>query len=476
MIFQDTLVTWSPVTGGEYGLGPLPSVTVLGYSLSQPIPFFVLLIPITVIVGIICTGVVLSPFGRILKGIREDEGVVRALGKNTTQAKVLVFGISCAIAGACGAISAFYYGTIGPSSYTLDLSIFLIAVVVLGGAASLRGTLVGAVVLGSLRPILSIYLGDVNSVPWQAVLYGGALIAMMLLRPEGLIPEGTRTIPFLPRRHRVVEPVVIAGAAALPTGIFTRSAKSHTVTPLPVSATTAEVTPILRVQDIHKSFGGIHALAGVTLDLQAGKITALIGPNGAGKTTLFNVISGELPPDSGHVWFRGRDITGKSPAEVVRHGVVRSFQDVRVFQRLRAIDNVALAVPNQLGEHLQWLPRYGSVRRCETRTLERAMECLRFVGASGLAKQVVGSLSYGEQKMIGLARLLASDCEVLLLDEPTSGMDVGAVDRMVGLDSRSWRGDWQDHLCCGAQPSCCGEAGGLGLLLGPGTCCGGRIA
>jgi branched-chain amino acid transport system permease protein len=160
----------------------------------------------------------------------------------------------------------------------------------------------------------------------------------------------------------------------------------------------------------------------------------LIGPNGAGKTTIFNLITGVLTPDRGRVYLHGRDITGKSPNEVAKLGMARSFQDTRLFRRLTVLENVAMAVPHQSGENVASLVlRPLRSRRMEEETLTKAMGYLDLIEMSGKANDRVANLGYGEQKVVAIARLLATESEVLLLDEPTSGIDPAVLDEMIAL-------------------------------------------
>ena len=189
---------------------------------------------------------------------------------------------------------------------------------------------------------------------------------------------------------------------------------------------------IVQIQGLVKRFGGITAVGGVDLVLRRGRITALIGGNGAGKTTVFNLVTGIIRPDAGHVELRGTDITGQQPHRIAQLGMVRSFQDTRVFQRLSALQNVAVAVPAQPGENPANLAvRPLRSRKAERETLARAASALAFVGLVDRRYEVVSNLSFGEQKLVAIARLLATESEVLLLDEPTSGVDPGAVEKVI---------------------------------------------
>lgn len=192
--------------------------------------------------------------------------------------------------------------------------------------------------------------------------------------------------------------------------------------------------PALEVTAIRKAFGGNVVVDGVSLAVRDGRITSLIGPNGAGKTTLFNIITGFLPADSGEVRCRGRRIGAGSPHQIVGLGVARTFQELRLFPRLSAIDNVAAAIRGQPGEHLgSLLFRWRSADKFERAAASRALELLDFVGLGGQAERIPDEMSYGQQKRLALARVLATEADVVCLDEPAAGLDPEAVLLMVDL-------------------------------------------
>ena len=165
-----------------------------------------------------------------------------------------------------------------------------------------------------------------------------------------------------------------------------------------------------------KAFGGFQALIGVSLRVEPGEIAAIIGPNGAGKSTLFNVITGHLVPDLGHVKFKGRDITGRPPHAICRLGLARSFQRTNIFPRLSVFENVQVAILSHEGREQEMWSRARDLGR------ERTMAILEDVGLAGRAAEASGSLSYGDQKQLELGIALALEPEMLLLDEPTAGM------------------------------------------------------
>ena len=207
--------------------------------------------------------------------------------------------------------------------------------------------------------------------------------------------------------------------------------------------TTAE--PILAVEQLKKGFGGIQAVDGATFGVAPGSITGLIGPNGAGKSTTFDLITGVHSPDSGRIRFDGTDITGWQPDRVARRGLVRSFQIARELAGMTVMENVMLAPPDQLGERF-WpavLPGFrGRVAEQERELREQAWETLEFLELDDLAGERAGSLSGGQRKLLELARVLMTDPEMILLDEPMAGVNptLGRklLDRLQELSDRGY--------------------------------------
>ena len=207
--------------------------------------------------------------------------------------------------------------------------------------------------------------------------------------------------------------------------------------------TTAE--PILAVEQLQKGFGGIKAVDGATFEVAPGSITGLIGPNGAGKSTTFDLITGVHSPDSGRIRFDGTDITGWRPDRVARRGLVRSFQIARELAEMTVMENVMLAPPDQLGERF-WpavLPGFrGRVAEQERELRERAWETLEFLELDDLAGERAGALSGGQRKLLELARVLMTDPEMILLDEPMAGvnptLERKLLDRLQELSDRGY--------------------------------------
>lgn len=181
---------------------------------------------------------------------------------------------------------------------------------------------------------------------------------------------------------------------------------------------------ILDVKGLMKSFGGIAAVRDITTHVEAKSISAIIGPNGAGKTTFFNLMTGIYKPDSGSILFDGKSLLGLRPDQVNKAGVSRTFQNIRLFQNMTVVENVMVGMHSRLTiSILATLFRTKGFRDQEQRVLRRSMDMLRFVGIADQANEVSRNLPYGDQRRIEIARALASSPRLILLDEPTAGMN-----------------------------------------------------
>ncbi|MFP4042989.1 MAG: ABC transporter ATP-binding protein [Rhodosalinus sp.] len=181
---------------------------------------------------------------------------------------------------------------------------------------------------------------------------------------------------------------------------------------------------MIEVEDLHKHFGGFHAVDGATLSIRPGSITGLIGPNGAGKTTLFNVIAGVLPPTSGRVTMAGEDITGLPPHELFHKGLLRTFQIAHEFHSMTVLENLMMVPGAQAGESLwnTWFAR-ARIRRQEAELAERAHDVLKFLTIDHLAGEKAGNLSGGQKKLLELGRTMMVDARIVFLDEVGAGVN-----------------------------------------------------
>jgi branched-chain amino acid transport system ATP-binding protein len=198
----------------------------------------------------------------------------------------------------------------------------------------------------------------------------------------------------------------------------------------------------LRLASLSRHFGGLQVLQNVNLELSHGGIFGLIGPNGAGKTTVFNLITGLLPPTAGSIEFNGHNLTGRKPHEITRLGIARTFQNIRIFKDMSLLENVMVGLHAQLKyESLGLLTSSALFRSEELRARERAHELLSWVKLDGKAADKADNLSYGEQRKLELARALATNPKLLLLDEPVAGMTSSEKDQlMIEIRNISARG------------------------------------
>ncbi len=191
---------------------------------------------------------------------------------------------------------------------------------------------------------------------------------------------------------------------------------------------------ILSVEGVRVSFGGLQALAGVDLAVGEGNIHGLIGPNGSGKSTLCNVISGFCRPHQGRVTFQGRDLLGLRPYEVVEQGVARTFQDLQTFGAMTALENVLIGWHCRgRVEMIEAIVRTPRLRREESEARAGAREMLRYVGLGGFEGRRANRLSFGQQRLLELARALAAEPRLLLLDEPAAGLSLPMVEHLTGI-------------------------------------------
>jgi ABC-type branched-subunit amino acid transport system ATPase component/ABC-type branched-subunit amino acid transport system permease subunit len=483
------LLIATPSMGGTYGLIGLPTTNLFGWHLREPHDWVLPSLVAMLIVYAICRRIGESPIGRVLKGIREDPISTQALGKNVLGYKVAVFGISSALAAFAGALLAAWLQLATPSVFGFAFALTIFAIVIFGGMGNLTGTVLGAAVVVLLEPVLRrvVKIEASRASIVQLIVYGLALAVLMRVRPQGALPEGFSMWRWLRgdrvRRHRVE---MVDGWVPKSIGVHERGAgglPGRHAGGLPgrhaegLPGRHAEGLPgrhagglpgrhagglpdrdvhvdgmedvadeidrhqkwldapvVLEASGVGKRFGGIIAANDLHIELRRGTIAALVGPNGAGKTTVFNLLTGAIAPDSGSVKLNGEELVGLNPAQVARKGLVRSYQDVRLFNRLSCLQNVMMAVQHQAGENFATLAfAHRRVVAVEKQTRTAAMDWLGFVGMADFAEVPAGALSYGQTKLVSLARVLATEAEVLLLDEPASGIDTRWVDTILDL-------------------------------------------
>jgi ABC-type branched-subunit amino acid transport system ATPase component/ABC-type branched-subunit amino acid transport system permease subunit len=345
-----------------------------------------------------------SRWGMGLFAIRDDEDVAEVLGVPTYRYKLVAFALSCFIAGLIGGIHAMFvtYVTVA-ETFAVGLAVDAIMMAALGGTRFWYGPALGAVIITTLTQSLT---GGESAVLNRALI-GAILIAVIVFLPNGVAGG-------LQRRFRRAAPAS-AGARTSPT---VASVTERLATPAPAAA-----APLLGCVEVKKAFRGLQALAGVTLDVRAGEILGLIGPNGSGKSTLINVVSGYYRVDGGQILLDGRDIARVHAHRIAGLGLARTYQIPRSFHRLSVLDNVALAA--MFG---------GGHGRATGRSLGRTW--LAFTGLEAKADALPGELNLLERKFLDLARALASEPRLVLLDEVLSGLTPAQMTDALGLVRR----------------------------------------
>jgi len=428
MIVYTVLMNWIDLTRGASGLTGILRPSLFGYQISTPMAFIPLMFGFTVLCFLICWRIVHSPFGRVLRAIREDEVATESLGKNVRAFKVWIFVTGGALASIAGGLFAHYMTYISPANFTINDTILIFAVVIIGGTANAWGPVVGAIILVSVMEALRFMEISPTIVGFtRQIAYGVILILFMCFRPHGFLGEfasrprkkENKPSPLSNPNERISSSN--AAGEKVP-GLFQEG-------PSPRSS-----GKLLQLNGVSKNFGGLKAVNQCTLSLAEGEIVGLIGPNGAGKTTLFNVVTGFYSPDTGSVSFSGQDISGLPAHRITNLGIARSFQDLRLFPNMTVLDNVQVARPRQTGENLLWIfLRFGRVSREEKENREKALAFLEFVGLADQAEALAGNLSFAEQKLLSLARLLATEARLILLDEPASGLDSKVMESLFPL-------------------------------------------
>ncbi len=422
MAVIDLFTQWTPVTNGSYGLFGIRRPALLGVQLNDVWSLTAFALVFGALAWLALSHVGRSRYGIILRGMRESHRGVEAAGKNVLQTQVMTFAFSGAFAGLAGAVYAVSIGVIIPNDFAVQRSILVIAFLLVGGIGNMTGAVLGAVALLAL-PELVKHFGSIPTQwegPGEQILYGVIIVLFVWLRPQGIIPE--RPILMLNRWRAVGRGDAHAN----------RSQREPADTRIGSFG-----APLVEVRNVTVRFGGLTALEDVSLVLEQGKITALIGPNGAGKSTLLNVVSGFQQPTSGSVLLRGESLLGRKPHEIVDRGLVRSFQNVEVFGRLTSAENLALALPHQVGDSMVRL--FTSPRACEIErrsAVQSVGGLLDRLGIDEYADELAENLSYGAQKQVIVGRLMASGAGLLMFDEPGAGLPRASAEKLGKLFRR----------------------------------------
>jgi branched-chain amino acid transport system permease protein len=390
------------LTGGHTGLTDLPALVLFGLPLDNAFRYAFLSLFLLALLVLALHNLRESRLGRALLALRGDALAAASFGVDPAALRLKAFLLSGFLAGLAGFLYAHFLRFVNPTPFSLEASIKYLVMAVAGGVGAIPGVLLGAAFFTGLedwlKDLLPLLLGRQGN--YETIAYGLILAAILILAPRGLWPLLER---YLPRRE----------------GRLPREA------PLPERPLLGgEGQVVLEARGLRKAFGGLLAVNGVSLGLRRGEILALIGPNGAGKTTVFNLITGAIPPDAGEVRLLGRPITGLPPHRIHPLGLARTFQHPHLFPELSVLENAALGTyARTRAGFLQVL--LGLHRKEEARALATAYRALKRVGLESLALEKAERLPAGQQRLLEIARALASGASVLLLDEPAAGLRAG---------------------------------------------------
>jgi branched-chain amino acid transport system permease protein len=390
---------------GKYdGLLGLPAVQLGDFSFQSERRIYLLIWLAALLAALGVTRLLDSRPGRIMRALNTNRGggatMPEAMGASTFRYKLTMFVIAALLASVSGWLYAHMQRSVNPSPFGIKFGIEYLFMAVLGGIGTVGGAFTGAALVKLAEDQLKVWLPVVfgGSGNYEIIVFGVVLVLVLRFAPDGLWPLIARWLPAKGQR------AVDEGAPAL-------SSRQHP----------ARGAPLLEVRAIRKQFGGLVAVNDISFTISAGDIVGLIGPNGAGKSTTFNLVSGVLPLTSGEVELLGQRVDGRSSREIAHAGLSRTFQHVKLVPDMTVLENVAL------GTYLR--TKTGTLRAMlglnaaeERQARAEAMRQLRRIGLEAQAHELAGNLALGPQRLVEIARALASDPSLLLLDEPAAGL------------------------------------------------------
>jgi ABC-type branched-subunit amino acid transport system ATPase component/ABC-type branched-subunit amino acid transport system permease subunit len=401
-IVEHTAVEWRDLTGGQNGIMGIPSPTAFGADLGERG---------VALVAIAIAGILVYAFwrlsagcwGKAMRAVRDSETAAESIGLNPVTIKTMAFALSAACAGLAGALFAPLSGFVTPSTFNFLQSILFVLVVIVGGAGTVAGPVVGAALV-VLLPELLAALAE-----YRLLFFGALLLAVLWIAPEGIVGAATR---YLARRRApwIADPEH--------TEALTMPARARA----PLAAAGLAI-----------AFGGIRAVQGFAFRAAPGLVTSLIGPNGAGKTTVLNMLGGFYAPDAGTIRLGPHALEGAPAWRIARTGIARTYQTSQLFGGMSVLDNLVVAqAQGRLG-----LPVIGPIGGIAQRSaVERAVALAAFVGFGGDLLRRAADLPHVDRRLVEIARALATDPDVVLLDEPAAGLAREDKDRLGRLLQR----------------------------------------
>ncbi|GAB6899140.1 branched-chain amino acid ABC transporter ATP-binding protein/permease [Kineosporia succinea] len=400
-------VTNSSITGGAEGIPGIPAPSFPGVDLYDQYLYYYLEI------GVFAAGLAFALFlvgtrlGRRMKAMRDDSIAAGCLGVNVPFLRLLAFGVASVYGGVAGVLYAGLIHYVSPESFSIATMFLLLAMVIIGGRQSVWGCVIGAVVLALIREWL------VDAATYAQLGYGTVVVLAVVFAPTGLAGLPARLPWFRSHPDR---------ATLRPLALQT------------VDDALSRPGASVGISEVSKNFRGLQALDRVSLSVAPGSIRGVVGPNGSGKTTLLNVLSGLYVPSSGRFTMDDDDLTASSAARLSHRGVARTFQNLRLFSALTVQQNVMVALDRSRSVSVMaYLLAPWRVLGDERRLRRRSAEILTEFGIAEYAQERPSALPYGIQRRVELARAIAGDPRVLLLDEPAAGLNGQEVSELASI-------------------------------------------
>jgi branched-chain amino acid transport system permease protein len=403
-IFTVVMVQGGDLTGRADGISGYPSPVIFGIRFGGQNYLFAVIALFLATLGILLA-IDRTYFGRACRAIRDNPDPAAAMGINVARTKIIVFVLSSTLAVIAGMFYAYADNYVNPFVFDLDYMFLLFFMVVVGGCGRHDGAVIGAIVLFLLPELLGGVIGKRHM-----FFYGLFVVLAILFWPDGLAGIIDRVRAFL--RPKAAQRI---GGALAPANLATAAARPR------------DASPLVTVRGLSKKFGGITAVDQVDFELYAGEILGIIGPNGAGKTTTFNLIAGVFPATSGSARLHDAEIIGLAPHEVAAHGIMRTYQHNRPFVGLTVRSNVLVGAHTRFSGFGVASPRR---RAIEAALHDEAERILALVGLHGFADQDVRRLSYGQGRLLEVARALIGRPRVIMLDEPAAGLAPAELERL----------------------------------------------